>query len=300
MPEQVKTLKCAKPAMIRWLFCLYPRRNPPIAPSVTNSQPIGIFDSGIGGLTVFSAIKKRLPNETLVYLGDTARVPYGTKSAETVVRYARENAAFLEEKGVKAVVVACNTASAVALADLRKRCRVPVLGMVEPGVHAALAASQAKRIGVVGTRATIASDAYGALLRELHSNAQVVSVACPLFVPLVEEGWLSGEIVEEITKRYCAELEYAQVDTLILGCTHYPLLKDAITKVVGPDVALVDSGEAAAAALAHLIDNEGIAAPQTRSNDSLFVTDVPGQFEAVARRFLGGMMPEVQRVNLGS
>jgi glutamate racemase len=264
-----------------------------------NDSPIGIFDSGIGGLTVFSAIKKHLPNETLLYLGDTARVPYGTKSAETVVRYSRENAQFLEEKGVKAIVVACNTASAVALEDLRQRCRVPVLGVVEPGVRAALAASQAKRIGVIGTRATITSDAYGALLRELHANTHVVSVACPLFVPLVEEGWLHGEIVEEITKRYCAELEYAQIDTLILGCTHYPLLKDAIAKVVGPAVALVDSGEAAAAALAHLIDNEGIQASGTRPDDCLFVTDVPGQFEAVARRFLGGMMPAVERVNLG-
>jgi len=267
---------------------------------VTSNAPIGIFDSGIGGLTVFSAIKKRLPNESLVYLGDTARVPYGTKSAETVVRYSRENAAFLEEKGVKAIVVACNTASAVALDDLRQRCRVPVLGVVEPGVRAALAASQAKRIGVIGTRATIASDAYGSMLCELHSDARVVSVACPLFVPLVEEGWLTGEIVEEITKRYCAEFEYARVDTLILGCTHYPLLKDAIAKVIGPNVTLVDSGEAAAVALKFLIDDEGIASTGTVADDRLFVTDVPGQFESVARRFLGGMMPTAKRVSLGS
>jgi glutamate racemase len=264
-----------------------------------NSHPIGVFDSGIGGLTVFSAIKRHLPNEALVYLGDTARVPYGTKSAETVVRYSRENARFLEEKGVKAIVVACNTASAVALDDLRRRCEVPVLGVVEPGVRAALAASVTKRIGVIGTRATIASDAYGSLLHELHADSHVVSVACPLFVPLVEEGWLSGEIVEEIAKRYCAELECARVDALILGCTHYPLLKDAIAKVVGPGVTLVDSGEAAAEALKHLIENEGIASTGTVSDDQLFVTDVPGQFESVARRFLGGMMPAVKRVNLG-
>lgn len=292
-------LRYAKPANFSWLFCLYQRPNPPIAPFVSSSAPIGIFDSGIGGLTVFSAIKERLPNEALVYLGDTARVPYGTKSAETVVRYSRENAEFLEGQGVKAIVVACNTASAVALEDLRQRCKVPVLGVVEPGVRAALAASSAKRIGVVGTRATIASDAYGLLLRDLHSGANVVSVACPLFVPLVEEGWLSGEIVEEITKRYCAELEYARVDTLILGCTHYPLLKEAIAKVIGPDVTLVDSGEAAAAALACLIDNEGMASSGAACGDRLYVTDVPGQFEAVARRFLGGMMPMVERVNLG-
>lgn len=264
-----------------------------------SSRPIGIFDSGIGGLTVFSAVKKQLPNESLVYLGDTARVPYGTKSAETVIRYSRENAGFLEEKGVKAIVVACNTASAVALDDLRQRCGVPVLGVVEPGVRAALAASPAKRIGVVGTRATIASDAYGSLLRELHPGAHIVSVACPLFVPLVEEGWLAGEIVEEIIKRYCAELEYARIDTLILGCTHYPLLKDAIAKVIGTDATLVDSGEAAAAALRHLVDNEGIASTGDVVADRLFVTDVPGQFESVARRFLGGMMPEVEQVGLG-
>lgn len=264
-----------------------------------SSKPIGIFDSGIGGLTVFSAIKKRLPGERLVYLGDTARVPYGTKSAETVVRYALENAAFLEGKGVKAVVVACNTASAVALDALKKRCAVPVIGVVEPGARAALCASHAKHIGVVGTRATIASDAYGSLLRELHSDAHVVSAACPLFVPLVEEGWLSGEIVEEITKRYCAAFSDDTVDAIILGCTHYPLLKDVITKVVGPHVTLVDSGEATAAALAHLIEERGLAAPpDARVNDELFVTDVPGQFETVAKRFLGGSMPEVQRVSL--
>ena len=265
-----------------------------------SSKSIGIFDSGIGGLTVFSAIKKRLPHERLVYLGDTARVPYGTKSAETVVRYARENAAFLEDRGVKAIVIACNTASAVALADLRERCTVPVLGVVEPGARAALASSASKHIGVVGTRATITSDAYGSLLRELSGDVRVASVACPLFVPLVEEGWLAGEIVEEVTKRYCAELEEAEVDTLILGCTHYPLLKDVITKVVGPQVTLVDSGEATAVTLAHLIEERGLASPAVDAvADELFVTDVPGQFEAVAKRFLGGLMPPVQRVSLG-
>lgn len=266
---------------------------------MANVAPIGIFDSGIGGLTVFAAIKKRLPHEPLVYLGDTARVPYGTKSRETVVRYSIENATFLASHGVKAVVVACNTASAMALDELRARVDVPVIGVVEPGAQAAIARSTSRRIGVIGTRATIDSDAYGHALRALDEDVHVVGAACSLFVPLVEEGWLDGEISEAVAIRYLTSLKEASVDVLILGCTHYPLLKDVIAKVMGDDVALVDSALAAADALAIRLHERGLAADGSSvPSDRIFVTDVPGRFEAVARRFLGGALPPVEHVRL--
>lgn len=260
---------------------------------------IGIFDSGIGGLTVFSAIKHRLPHEALIYLGDTARVPYGTKSRETIIRYALENAAFLEARGVKAIVVACNTVSALAMGSLRERVRVPLIGVVEPGAHVAVRTSRSKCIGVVGTQATVASDAYGKALRECDSRVRVVSEVCSLFVPLVEEGWLDGEIVEAIARCYLGGFKGEGIDTLILGCTHYPLLKGVIGTVMGDGIALVDSGEATADALAALLDERGLAGSCPSLNtDQVFVTDVPARFEAVARRFLGGVLPGVRRVHL--
>ncbi len=266
---------------------------------MANAAPIGIFDSGIGGLTVFSAIKRRLPHEALIYLGDTARVPYGTKSRDTVVRYAVENTAFLEARGVKAIVVACNTASALALEALRERVRIPLIGVVEPGAKVAAGASRSKCIGVVGTQATVASDAYGKALRECDSRVRVVSEVCSLFVPLVEEGWLDGEIVEAIAWRYLGGIKQEGIDTLILGCTHYPLLKGIIGKVMGGGVALVDSGEATAGALAMLLDERGlIGSRPSLSADQVFVTDVPARFEAIAHRFLGGALPQVHRVHL--
>jgi len=261
--------------------------------------PIGIFDSGVGGLTVFAAVRRRLPRESLLYLGDTARVPYGTKSAETVVRYARECANFLLDRGVKAIVVACNTASAYALAELSRELSVPVLGVVEPGCVAALEASRSRSIGVIGTTGTVQSNAYGRLLKSMDPDAKVVSRACPLLVPLVEEGWTENEVTEAAVRRYLGGMASEGIDTLILGCTHYPLLARAIADCVGPGVRLVDSAEACAASLERLVEGEGMSAPEDGSGGShLYVTDLPAKFEAIAHRFLEGRMPAVTRVDL--
>jgi glutamate racemase len=199
----------------------------------TMQNPIGIFDSGIGGLTVLKSLIKFFPNENFVYLGDTARVPYGTKSAETVIRYSKENTDFLISQGVKAIVVACNTASAVALDELKKTYELPILGVVEPSVKEAYKKSKAKKIGIIGTKRTISSRAYENALLTISNNIKTVSTYCPLFVPLVEEGLFTGKIVDEAVRLYLKNIKKSKIDTLILGCTHYPLLKSAISKFVG-------------------------------------------------------------------
>ncbi len=264
-----------------------------------SNAPIGIFDSGIGGLTVFAAVRARLPNESILYLGDTARVPYGTKSAETVVRYSRECAGFLIERGVKALVVACNTASAYALPDLAGSFDIPVLGVVSPGCEAALAVSQKRVVGVIGTAGTISSNAYGNALKALDPGIRVVSRACPLFVPLVEEGWTDNEVAHAAIGRYLRGLASEGIDTLILGCTHYPLLARAIGREMGDKVKLVDSAENTADALCRLLDESGLAAGTSLGEPShIYVTDLPARFESIAQRFLGGEVPPVTRVDL--
>jgi glutamate racemase len=266
---------------------------------MANESPIGVFDSGVGGLTVFAAVKSKLPNESIVYLGDTARVPYGTKSDETVVRYALEDAHFLGERGVKAIVVACNTASAVALPAIREHCSVPVVGVVEPGAMAALEVTRRGAVGVVGTQTTILSNAYGRMLKSLDPNVGVVSMPCPLFVPLVEEGWLGGEIAQAIASEYLSDMRSEGIDALILGCTHYPLLKSTIGQIMGKGVKLIDSGEAAANTLAELLRVEGLLSEAAQPEpDKIYVTDVPQRFESIASRFLGGELPKVRRVDL--
>lgn len=265
---------------------------------MANNSPIGIFDSGIGGLTVFAAIKRHLPNESIVYLGDTARVPYGTKSDETVVKYSLQNAEFLKDKGVKAIVVACNTASALAIPALKERMKLPVIGMVGPGAKAALNASRKRRIGVIGTQGTISSNAYGSIIHHFDQSVDVKSCACSLFVPLVEEGWLAGDIPQAIAEQYLGGLKKEDIDVLILGCTHYPLLKAVISRVMGDKVALVDSGEAAAESLGQLLDERGLNADEGfKGEDHIFVTDVPRKFKEVASQFLGGDLPNVTMVN---
>lgn len=260
---------------------------------------IGIFDSGIGGLTVFAAIRRHLPSETLLYLGDTARVPYGTKSAETIVRYARECASFLVDRGVKAIVVACNTASAHALPDLSQRLALPILGVVEPGAEAALAASRRRVVGVIGTAATIASNAYGSALKARDPNVRVVSRACSLFVPLVEEGWIDNEVAEAAARRYLEGMSNEGIDTLILGCTHYPLIAPIIQRLVGEAVQLVDSAKTTAEALAQLLEREGIAAGSGgQTAHRIYFTDLPPRVETIAGRFLGKDLPPVSRVDL--
>jgi glutamate racemase len=247
--------------------------------------PIGVFDSGVGGLTVVAALRRRLPAEAILYLGDTARLPYGTKSGSTVARYTRRNVEFLLSRGVKALVVACNTASALALPDLETA--VPTWGVIEPGAEAAVAASRG-RVGVIATESTIASDAYGRALRRLRSGIEVVSQACPLFVPLVEEGWHEDPLTEAIARRYLEPLAAAGIDTLVLGCTHYPLLRGVVERVMGPDVALVDSAESTAARVAEGLAAAGLLRDGDGPPEQHFcVTDAAGRFARLAQLILG-------------
>lgn len=254
---------------------------------------IGVFDSGVGGLTVLGAIRRKLPTVSTVYLGDTARVPYGTKSPEVVVRYSQNNARALLRQGVQMLVVACNTASAHALQALESELPIPVIGVVDPGVEAAIAASEGGRIAVIGTEGTIASGAYQRRIRALLGEDPVVARACPLFVPLAEEGWTDGAVPEAVAERYLGDLR-GRVDTLVLGCTHYPLLRDAIARVLGPQVRLVDSGEAVAEAVARRLADPSAKQP----NHRILVTDVPSRFSEIASRFLGAAPEAVEHTDL--
>jgi glutamate racemase len=254
---------------------------------MTTIDAIGVFDSGVGGLTVVNALRRRLPQESILYLGDTARLPYGSKSQETVSRYTRRNIHFLVERGVKAVVVACNTASALALDQLEDRHVVPTWGVIEPGAQKAAATSRG-HVGVIATEATVRSEAYLRALKRLRPELEVVSQACPLFVPLVEEGWHDDEITARVAERYLAPLVAAGVDTLVLGCTHYPLLKAVIARVVGPDVALVDSAETVAETVAAGLAAAGLEATGEHAPTAhLYATDAGETFKRVAGRILG-------------
>jgi len=261
-----------------------------------DTRPIGVFDSGLGGLTVLRAIRERMPHESLVYFGDTARVPYGTKSAATVTRFAREILDFLVGQNVKAVVAACNSASALALDALRAACTLPVVGVIEPGAHLAVECSRTGRIGVIGTRATITSAAYERTITALSPDATVLSQACPLFVSLVEEGWTDHPVARMIAREYLAPLEH-RVDVLVLGCTHYPLLRSLIGELMGPDVALVDSAEACAHEIARLLDErDACAGPRTRPEERFYVSDAPEVFARLGERFLGRPVGPVELI----
>jgi glutamate racemase len=257
---------------------------------------IGVFDSGIGGLTVLHQIIEALPKENTVYLGDTARAPYGTKSVETVLRYSFENSEFLVEKGVKLVVVACNTSTAIALDQLKIELSVPVIGVIEPGVRRAIKSTKNSKVGVIGTEATIQSGAYTRALKAVNPEIEVYSRACPLFVPLVEEGWTENEVVEMTAKAYLGSLKQSGIDTLILGCTHYPLLKKAIRKFMGSDVRLVDSAEETAKEVESILRKEATARKAGKGAHSFFVTDAPDRFVKVGRRFLGGKVESAVRI----
>ena len=270
---------------------------------LNSDLPIGIFDSGVGGLTVYRALHGRLPDERFVYLGDTARVPYGTKSLATVERYAIENARFLETHGIKLLVVACNTASALALPSIRKSISVPVVGMIEPGARAVVSAAQGGRVGVIATESTIRSGAYAREIARLAPRMEVVERACPLFVPLAEEGWAETDVARSVAARYLADLSGGRVGALVLGCTHYPILRGVIQETVGADVRLIDSGEAAAESVEALLEEKQL---RRRSFDTetgrllrerarrlcddldhFYVTDAEERFARVAERFLG-------------
>jgi len=267
----------------------------------TPEQPIGAFDSGVGGLTVVQAMRELLPAEDILYLGDTARVPYGNKSPDTIIRYSREIMAYLRGKGVKAVVVACNTASAHALAILQKESELPVIGVIAPGVEAALAATRNGRVGIIGTQGTIQSEAYQDLLRKSRPGVVITAVAAPLLVSLVEEDWLSHPATQLILEEYLAPMKAARVDTVVLACTHYPLLKLLAQRILGPKVVLVDSAQNAAAALARKLEMAGLRRPARREagQTTICSTDVPAQFFRLAERFLGEKIKAIQRVSVG-
>lgn len=265
-----------------------------------NRRPIGVFDSGIGGLTVVRELMRQLPHESLIYFGDTARVPYGNKSPETVRRFSREILGFLVERDVKLVVVACNTASAHALEELQRLATVPVEGVIEPGARAGVAASRSGRIGVIGTAGTILSGAYERAIRAADGKVDVTARACPLFVPLVEEGWLDHPASRLIAEEYLAPLREHRIDTLVLGCTHYPLLKPLIADVLGPSITLIDSAEQTAAAVSRELAASTLHAPTTQSGRVHFVvSDAPQQFVKVGQRFLGERVKDVEVLALG-
>ena len=267
---------------------------------MSNAAPIGVFDSGIGGLTVAHEVIRQLPHESIVYFGDTARVPYGPKSPETVRRYSREIAEFLRDQGVKSIVIACNTATAHALTMLREEMDMPVIGVVEPGARAAVAATKTGHVGVIGTVGTIKSGAYERAIRALDSNILVTPRACPLFVPLVEEGWTDHDATRLIAREYLEPMLSDEIDTLVLGCTHYPLLKPLLRDVLGPNVRLIDSAEETAAETARTLAKTHLSAASTSDPDYRFIaSDDPLQFLQLGQRFLGGTMEGVEIRTLG-
>lgn len=262
-------------------------------------KSIGVFDSGIGGLTVVHALMRRLPHENITYFGDTARVPYGSKSAEVVREYAFEDTRFLLQRGVKIIVVACNTVSAVAIDDLKAHTDIPIVGMIDPGADAAQHTTRSGKIGVIGTLATIASDSYSRALHRRDSSFEVISKPCPLFVPLAEEGWTDHPVSQMVADEYLHELREHQIDTLILGCTHYPILREVIQRAVGADVTLIDSGEAAAREVEALLKERDLLNPSTdQPNYSFFVSDVPQKFKQLGEIFLQRPDLRVTRVHL--
>jgi glutamate racemase len=262
-------------------------------------KAIGIFDSGVGGLTVLKEIVRALPQEDTIYLGDTARVPYGTKSPETVVRYAHQITEFLIRRDVKLLVVACNTASAVALESLKETFAIPIVGVIEPGARRAASVTKTGNVAVIGTEGTIKSSAYTKAIKRLAPDVQVITRSCPLFVPLAEEGWVDNEIARLTVSAYLTGLREEGIDTLVLGCTHYPLLKGVIEEFMGSGVTLVDSAEETALVVAGILADEGLLRPVAeQGNHHYFVTDVPAGFIRVGNRFLGDELGDVYQVSL--
>ncbi len=259
-------------------------------------RPIGVFDSGIGGLTVVREILRELPNEEVLFFGDTARLPYGPKSKETVLLFSMQNTSFLLSRNVRCVVVACNTASSVAIPALRAECDVPVIGVIEPGAAAAAEATKSGSIGVIGTRGTVASGAYENALRAIDRSIRVTAAACPLLVPLAEEGWVDRQVTRDVIREYLGPLLAKPVDTIILGCTHFPVLKDAIRAVAGPEVALVDNAAATTAALRSILSPAAGCGGDSPVHHFV-VSDVPHRFQEEAELFLGRPIGEVERIS---
>jgi len=266
---------------------------------MSNNNPIGIFDSGLGGLTVVEAVRKVMPDESIIYFGDTARVPYGNKSPELIKSYSLQIADFLLHHNAKIIIVACNTATALALNTLQNELKIPVIGVVKPGVEAALKITKNNKIGVIGTLSTIGSDVYKNELINRSKSVTVTSSPCPLFVPLAEEGWLDGPATKLIAEEYLEIVKDAGVDTLILGCTHYPLLTDIIQKVMTDKTQLVDSAHAMATNAESELKKSKILTNRTNKGElQLFVSDLPAKFETVANRFLGEEISNVEKIHL--
>ena len=259
-------------------------------------RPIGVFDSGLGGLTSVRELFRVLPNESIVYFGDTARLPYGTKSRDTVTRFSLEIASFLERQNIKCLLVACATASSYALDTLEHRLKVPVVGVIRPAAAAAVEASPRGRIGVLGTPATVTSRAYPDAIAALTSGAVVTSRACPLFVPLIEEGWIEHPVTREVASEYLAELKAAHPESVILGCTHYPLVAPVLRQILGPEVKLLDAGAEAARALAALLGERGLLSPGP-ARHRFYLSDERIQFQKIAESFLGRAMPPITIVD---
>ncbi len=254
---------------------------------MSDQRPIGIFDSGVGGLTVVGKMQEILPSEDLIYFGDTARVPYGTKSKETITKFSVENVEFLMTHNVKLVIVACNTASSLSLEFLKRCFKVPVIGVIEPGAREAVSVTRNNRIGVIGTHATVSSGAYDKAIGKISPRYSVFTQACPLFVPLVEEGWADKDLTRTVTKIYLKPLKEKSVDTLILGCTHYPILKRVLKKVMGKNVALVDSAREVANEAKDILEASGsLNASRERAEQRFFVSDEPGRFIKIGEKFL--------------
>jgi glutamate racemase len=268
--------------------------------AVDRERPIGVFDSGFGGLTVAAALARRLPRESILYFGDTARVPYGAKSPDVVRRFSREAAQLLLSRDIKLLVIACNTATAHAEAMLRSELEIPVVGVIEPGATTAVQATLTGRIGVLGTTGTIASGAYDlAVRRRLGERGRVYAQPCPLFVPLVEEGWTDHAVTRAVAAHYLQPLKEVDVDVVVLGCTHYPLLRPVLEAEMGPDVRLVDSGEETASAVARILRDQGLeATAKATPAHAFFVSDSPARFREFGRRYTDGLVDRVRHVDI--
>jgi len=263
------------------------------------NRPIGVYDSGVGGLTVVREIMKQLPHEEIVYFGDTARVPYGSKSRETITRFAVESIRFLSSQNIKMVVIACNTVSASSLPTLRRHFKIPILGVIKPGAAAAVKKTKNKVIGIIGTERTVSSKAYDRVIRQLDPEIKIFSRACPLFVPLVEEGWLDKEATLLIAREYLEPLEQQGIDTLVLACTHYPLLKNTIRKVMGSGINMVDSAEETARIVKHTLQTNKIyRKTSTPPEHRFFVSDIPTKFIEIGERFLSQKFRYIYQINI--
>ncbi|MBC7959176.1 MAG: glutamate racemase [Vallitaleaceae bacterium] len=263
-----------------------------------DNRPIGVFDSGFGGLTVAKEIMKQLPNEKIIYFGDTARIPYGSKSSETVIKYSMQIIRFLLTKDVKAIVIACNTASAMALEAVQQHFDFPILGVVEPGVTAAIRMTKNKRIGIIGTEGTISSGSYEKRIHNEREQIEVFSTPCPLFVPLVEEGWLEDPVTEEVAKRYLKDILHHNVDTLVLGCTHYPLLTNIIGDIMGKAVTLVNPAYETACVLEQMLIAKGLGSEASAHSHAFYVSDHARKFEAFTKIILEQDIQPVEQINI--